>query len=125
MVKHLIKNISLIYLGLMLYSCDPLVNEFNDVENAVMYRAKSIAEAGARDTVKVMTWNIRFGVARLSFFGDGCGDRVILKKSEVYEGLEGLAAKIKLENPDILLFAGSRCSIQENRIYRPGPMVSG
>jgi len=93
----------LLFVGIALSSCDPLVNEFNDIEDAVMYRANSIIDASAKDTVKVMTWNIRFGVARLRFFGDGCGDRVILKKSEVYEGLEGLAEKIKQEDPDILL----------------------
>ena len=42
-----------------------------------------------------MTWNIRFGVARLRFFGDGCGDRDIMTKKEVLLGLEGLANKIK------------------------------
>ncbi len=102
-IKHSSKHGSILLLGFMLFSCDPLVHEFNDIEEAIMYRANSITEAAAKDTIKVMTWNIRFGVARLSFFGDGCGDRVILKKSEVYEGLEGLAEKIKLENPDILL----------------------
>jgi endonuclease/exonuclease/phosphatase family metal-dependent hydrolase len=50
-----------------------------------------------------MAWNIRFGVARLRFFGDGCGDKVIMTKSEVTTGLKGLAAKIIAEDPDILL----------------------
>ncbi len=103
MVKHIFKNITLCCLGLLLFSCEPIVNEFNDVEDAVMYRANTITDAAARDTIKVMTWNIRFGIARLRFFGDGCGDRVILKKSEVYDGLTGLTEKIKLEDPDILL----------------------
>ncbi|MBN4081290.1 endonuclease/exonuclease/phosphatase family protein [Caldithrix abyssi] len=103
MVKGLIRYKFFLLLGVMFSSCDPLVHEFNEIENAVMYRAKTITKVGAQDTIKVMTWNIRFGVARLRFFGDGCGDRVILKKSEVYEGLEGLAEKIKLEDPDILL----------------------
>ncbi|MEE3135532.1 MAG: hypothetical protein VX261_02160, partial [Candidatus Neomarinimicrobiota bacterium] len=101
--KHSIGYKSLIFFGLIISSCDPLVNEFNDIEEAIMYRANNIAEFSAKDTIKVMSWNIRFGVARLRFFGDGCGDRVILKKSEVYEALEDLVKKIKMEDPDILL----------------------
>ena len=70
-----------------------------------MYRANTIVDVGAQNTVKVMTWNIRFGVARLRFFGDGCGDRVVLKGSEVLEGLEGLAEKLSRR---ILTFSFSR-----------------
>ena len=59
-------------LGVMLFSsCDPLVNQFADVEDAVMYRAGNIKNVDGKKTIKVMTWNIRFGVARLDFFGDG------------------------------------------------------
>ena len=35
---------------------------------------RRIKKVEAKKTIKVMTWNIRFGVARLDFFGDGCGD---------------------------------------------------
>ena len=44
-----------------------------------------------------MTWNIRFGVARADFFGDGCGDRVVFTKDEVTAALESLAKKINVE----------------------------
>ena len=104
MLKRFTQTILVLFFGFVLSSCDPIVNEFNDVEDAIMYRANSMTEFTAKDTVKVMTWNIRFGVARLLFFGDGCGDRVIIKKSEVYEALEALAGKIKQEDPDIILF---------------------
>ena len=50
-----------------------------------------------------MTWNIRFGVARLDFALDACGDRVIISKSEVTTGLEGIAKKINDSNVDIVL----------------------
>ena len=102
MKSHIIQTL-LLLAGLLLSGCEPLVNQFNDIEDAVMYRASSIKEFGPKKSIKVITWNIRFGVARLRFFGDGCGDRAILTKSEVTTGLEGLAAKIKKEDPDILL----------------------
>jgi endonuclease/exonuclease/phosphatase family metal-dependent hydrolase len=104
MLKHLTQTILFVFFGFVISSCDPIVNEFNDVEAAIIYRANSITEFAAKDTIKVMTWNIRFGIARLRFFGDGCGDRVIINKSEVYKALEDVANKIKLEDPDIILF---------------------
>ncbi len=102
-MKYYFKYILSITAGMLLTSCDPLVNQFADIEDAVMYRASNIKNAEAKKSIKVMTWNIRFGVARLDFFGDGCGDRAILGKSEVVKGLEGLAAKINAEDPDIVL----------------------
>ncbi|MBC8346544.1 MAG: endonuclease/exonuclease/phosphatase family protein [Candidatus Marinimicrobia bacterium] len=102
MIKRIHSLKTIILFGIIFTSCDPIVHEFNDIEDAVMYRANIIKDVSAQDTIKVMTWNIRFGVARLRFFGDGCGDRVIMTNSEVVEGLEGIAEKIKQENPDIL-----------------------
>ena len=49
-----------------------------------------------------MTWNIRFGVARLDFALDACGDRVIISKNEVITGLEGIAKKIYDLNVDVI-----------------------
>jgi len=90
-------------LFLLLQSCEPLVNKFSDNEPAITYKAANIQTAAAKTDIKVITWNIRFGAARISWFGDECGNRVILKKSEVIDNLENLAAFIKTEDPDILL----------------------
>ena len=98
-----LKYILSFFAGAFLTSCDPLVNQFANVEDAIIYRASVINKADAKKVIKVMTWNIRFGVARLDFFGDGCGDRAILSRSEVINGLEGIATKIKAEDPDIIL----------------------
>ena len=102
-MQYSLKYIGCVLVVMLFSSCDPLVNQFADVEDAVMYRAGTIKNVDGKKTIKVMTWNIRFGVARLDFFGDGCGNRSILSKSEVMKGLEGLAAKIKEEDPDIIL----------------------
>ncbi len=50
-----------------------------------------------------MTWNIRFGAARIPWFGDSCGDRVIMTEGEVLENLQDIADFINSESPDILL----------------------
>ena len=102
-MKSYIKNTHIIFLSLLIFACEPIATEFDDIEDAVMYQSASVKEFSSKKTIKVMTWNIRFGVARLRFFGDGCGDKVIMTKSEVITGLKGLAAKIIEEDPDILL----------------------
>ena len=61
----------------LLFSCDPLVTTFDDVEDAVLYTAKNPTAPLDNSTLSVMTWNIRFGIGRLPFFGDSCGDRSI------------------------------------------------
>ena len=102
-MKNHFKNTHIIFLSLLFFACEPIATEFDDIEDAVMYQSASLKEFSPKKTIKVMTWNIRFGVARLRFFGDGCGDKVIMTKSEVTTGLKGLAAKIIAEDPDILL----------------------
>ena len=91
------------FISLFLSSCDPLVTSFDDVEDAVMYQSNRIIEYPAKRSINVMTWNIRFGVARLDFALDACGDRVIISKGEVITGLEGIAKKINESNVDIVL----------------------
>ena len=90
---------------LIIIGCDPLVTQFEAVEEAVYYTAAQITPATTTPAaVKVMTWNIRFGAGRMTpWFGDSCGDRVMLNKDEVHRGLEGLAARINEVNPDVLL----------------------
>ena len=89
----------------LLFSCDPLVTTFDDVEDAVMYEAKNSATISAPENsqLKVMTWNIRFGIGRLPFFGDSCGDRSIFTEDEVVAALDSIAAKINELDPDIVL----------------------
>jgi len=95
--------ISFAILGLMIYSCDPLVNKFDDVEDAKMYTAKNIETPPNNiDTLIFMTWNIRFGVARIPWFGDCCGNKVIVVKSDVHENLESVADFINEVRPDII-----------------------
>ena len=94
----------LILVALFFLGCEPLVDSFDDVEQGVMYRSKQISDTPTKITkIKVMTWNIRFGAGRLPWFGDSCGDRVILTDEEVLTHLQGIAATINEVQPDILL----------------------
>lgn len=94
----------LFFLLLVAYSCDPIVTTFEDLEDAVLYKANNAtAVAAPNSTIKVMTWNIRFGIGRLPFFGDSCGDRSIFTEDEVMDALDSIAAKINELDPDIIV----------------------
>ncbi|MEE8336104.1 MAG: endonuclease/exonuclease/phosphatase family protein, partial [Candidatus Neomarinimicrobiota bacterium] len=102
-MKNPAQFLSLYVVLIMLQSCEPLVNIFSNNEPALTYQARTVQSVPPKTEIKVITWNIRFGAARISWFGDECGNRVILKKSEVIDNLNNLAKLIKQENPDILL----------------------
>jgi endonuclease/exonuclease/phosphatase family metal-dependent hydrolase len=91
-------------LFLLVSSCEPLATDFPDVEGAHYYYAST--NHPVPDTfsvIRVMTWNIRFGAGRIPWFGDACGDRVILTEDEVYGSLQAIADKINEVKPDVLL----------------------
>ena len=59
MKSHIIQTL-LLLAGLLLSGCEPLVNQFNDIEDAVMYQASSIKEFGPKKSIKVITTNTDF-----------------------------------------------------------------
>ena len=102
--KNIIFKLCFILLVLFWLACEPLVTQFEDVEECVLYSAKNkLAPPTSIDTIKVMTWNIRFGAGRIPWFGDCCGKRIILSEDEVRTNLAGIAEMINREQPDILL----------------------
>ena len=107
-MRKILKNKILILVPILLSlfasNCEPLVDRFDDIEDGVIYTAKNMTTPPTKvANVKVMTWNIRFGAGRVPWFGDSCGDRVILTNDEVMSSLNGIAQKLYEEQPDILL----------------------
>src|SRR5690606_28572199 len=90
---------------LSLAACDPFDTRFDDVEDARSYRAARLTEPRAvpGDTLRVMTWNVKFGGGRVDFFYDCHGDAVLMDEATVYEHLDALAAKIRQVDPDVLM----------------------
>ena len=88
---------------LLIANCDPLVTEFSSKESAKEYTAKILASPPNKDTLTVVTWNIRFGIGRAKWFGDSCGDLVLFDDEKTKNGLELLAIKIAEIDADILL----------------------
>ncbi|PWD99371.1 endonuclease/exonuclease/phosphatase family protein [Marinilabilia rubra] len=84
-------------------ACDPF-NAILEEDDVVYYHsdADSKDESEVGDTLKVMTWNVKFGGARIDFFFDCHGDRVLMESSEVVDNLKRLSAFLKATRPDIL-----------------------
>lgn len=84
-------------------SCEPLVTTFDDEVNAEIYEASSYQHPPDQvNRIKVMTWNIRFGAGRIPWFGDSCGDRVILSEDEVKHNLQAIADFVNTTQSDVL-----------------------
>jgi len=92
------------YLWFIQCGCDPFDTQFDEDEvNVSYYEASTKLNYSQPDTILVMTWNIKFGGARIEFFFDCVGDRSLITEEEVLENLENIATKIKQVDPDILL----------------------
>ncbi len=92
--------------ALLLFSCRLPVTTFDDIEDAIYYVASTPLPAPEQvDSLKVMTWNIRYGAARIPWFEDSCGDRVHMTESEVTSHLDSIAGYINadIDTIDILL----------------------
>ncbi len=87
----------------LLLGCDPYHAELD--ADDVVYRTadEPAAPPGAPSTLRVATWNIKFGGGRIDFFWDCFGDRVLMEREEVVANLEGLADAIERMDVDLLL----------------------
>lgn len=89
---------------LPLASCDPFHTGFDDTERAVLYRASIPGpEPAPTGPIRVMTYNVKYGGARLRFFWECDGDRYLMTRGEVEAHLDALAARIRAEAPDVIL----------------------
>lgn len=99
-----IKCLILFLIIIVLTGCDIFNTNFEDLEDARMYEANIITEALVPASIKVMTWNIKFGGARIDFFFDGWGDEVLMNESDVIDNTQNIAEYINEVDPDIILF---------------------
>jgi endonuclease/exonuclease/phosphatase family metal-dependent hydrolase len=103
-IHSVLPVLTLFLLSLFISSCEPLATSFDETEEAqYFYPGKTTSVPDTFSVIRVMTWNIRFGAGRIPWFGDACGDRVILTEDEVYASLRAIADKINEVKPDVLL----------------------
>jgi endonuclease/exonuclease/phosphatase family metal-dependent hydrolase len=95
-------------------ACEPLATTFDEVEDAVMYQASELKAVTEPDsTIRIMTWNIRFGIGRMPWFGDACGNNTIFTKEEFMPHLDSVVDYINKVGPDILFL--QECDIKSTR----------
>jgi endonuclease/exonuclease/phosphatase family metal-dependent hydrolase len=88
----------------MILGCEPFVTEFPDTSVAVLYESASQDNSTyGGGNIKVVTWNIRFGIARFPFFGDSCGDDVILDDDTIEKNMAAIADSLDVMDADIVL----------------------
>ncbi len=88
----------------LILGCEPFVTEFPDTSVAVPYEATSKSNVSyTGGNIKVVTWNIRFGIARFPFFGDSCGDDVILDDATIEKNMAAIADSLNAMDADIVL----------------------
>ena len=95
--------VAMIALLLVITQTNVLVYQFRPIEPARYYQAQKIEPAATKDTLSIMTWNVKFGGARIDFWYDCYGNRVHMSENEVITNCTALARKINAVNPDILL----------------------
>lgn len=97
------KKTLLFLLVFVICSCQPLVNTLDEIQECKYY-SKSQTEHPVKDTLLIMTWNIRFACGGLEqWFGDACGNRSLFTRAEVINNLNNIITEINRINPDILL----------------------
>lgn len=104
---EIMKQISfnVLFVFLLFNGCEPFVTEFSDIEEPLAFKASSIDKSSTiyqGGGVKVLTWNIRFGVGKFSFFGDSCGDGVIADEDSVFNTLQAIADTINAIDADVV-----------------------
>ncbi|MCX7606285.1 MAG: endonuclease/exonuclease/phosphatase family protein [Bacteroidia bacterium] len=95
-------GVFLILLGI-LQGTDWWVVHYTRAVPAVRYVSPLVSSPAPKETLTVMTWNIKFGGGRIDFFFDCYGDRVWMTSEEVGDNLKALLRKIRQVQPDILL----------------------
>jgi len=85
-------------------SCDPFNTLIEkDANTVTFYKADNIKIPAATDSLKIVSWNIKFGAGRIDFFFDCYGDRrVIMTEDEVNSNMNAIVEKIISFDPDVI-----------------------
>ena len=95
--------LGVLLLSFFVLGCDPFHTGFDSHEAPLYFQAGSLSNIPDNsDPLSIMTWNIKFGGARIDFFFDCHGDEVLMTKVETESNLAALATVINNIDPDIL-----------------------
>ena len=99
-------RICLLLATLVLSGCDALMfrTGFDDIEDAILYKAKKLTRApDTVDELVIINHNIKYGGARLLFFWECGGTRYNMTNKEVTRHLNALVDFINATEPDVLM----------------------
>jgi endonuclease/exonuclease/phosphatase family metal-dependent hydrolase len=108
------KMLSLYSAIVFIMACRPVSESYEPLQNAVTYTAKALKNnPPPTSDIKLMSWNIRFGIGRNDWFGDACGVNTSFPKSEIESNMNKITQKINAVDPDILLV--QECDVNSKR----------
>lgn len=94
----------LLLIALAAAGCTRVAHTFDEVEEWPLFdAAQQVPPAPDPTAVRIMTWNLKFGGARVDFFFDGWGERVHMSEAEVEGNIDAIIALIDELDPDILM----------------------
>lgn len=91
-------------LALSAAGCSPLAHDWPDRQDYPILEADSYtAPDEDPQELRVIAWNVKYGAARLDFWFDGFGDRVIMTEEEVIPNLENMAEVLAAFDADVVM----------------------
>ena len=66
--SRLLRSITLYPIAVILYSCEPIANHFDDVEEAIMYRSSTIKDFPSKKNYKSYAMEYSFWGCKSRFF---------------------------------------------------------
>ena len=105
MVDHTYHSIriAIVALIVLLASCQPIVETFDDAEGCQIYTASSGEPPSSDTAIAIATWNMRFGMELRPWFADACGSRVLMTEDEARSGTNTVIAGIRDLDADVLM----------------------
>ena len=84
--------------------CEPLYTSWEGEEATSVTSAATIVDPPAQPAeLKVMSWNLKYGGARINFWFDYWGDRAIMTETEAETNINALIDLINEVDPDVLM----------------------
>ena len=90
---------------ILLAACqEPIVDNFENNPQCQFLNSRTTKpDYPNKDTIKVMTFNIRFGIgSQILWFADACSDRTIYTNDEIFGALDAIVKVLEAEQPDIV-----------------------
>jgi endonuclease/exonuclease/phosphatase family metal-dependent hydrolase len=99
------RSFALIVPVLFSLACEPLYTAWEGTDSIEVTRAAVVEAPAATEptSLKVMTWNLKYGGARINFWFDYWGERAVMTGAEADTNINAMIGLINEIDPDLLL----------------------